>query len=228
MTEVSISSDARQRVDRIKTAVEVVWHLIMESHEARDWEALGYASWDDMCTREFGTSRLRIPREERAETVQSLRDAGFSIRAISSATGLGKSTIHRELTPVPDGTPEPLLVDHATGEVLDDGPPLTQAECEALDPAPQPPKITGLDGKTYDRPVAPTERKPPRKRPIVDTAVDLGFDIRKVIERLERLVSDDRLRTNEEQVTAALRGHLLYAADTVAAVLDQLPKPQGA
>jgi hypothetical protein len=68
------------------------------------------------------------PREDRAETVQSLRSAGLSVRAIASATGDSKSSIQRELSPVPDGTSEPEVyeascmdefVDPTTGEVAD-------------------------------------------------------------------------------------------------------------
>lgn len=50
------------------------------------------------CTREFGTSRLRLPREERAEVVASLRESGLSQRAIASATGLSQDTVRRDLS----------------------------------------------------------------------------------------------------------------------------------
>jgi hypothetical protein len=60
--------------------------------------ALGYTSWDDDCTREFGTTRLRLPREERGEVVASLRESGLSIRAIASATGIDKNTVQTDLS----------------------------------------------------------------------------------------------------------------------------------
>jgi transposase-like protein len=63
----------------------------------RSWSALGYESWDDYCTREFGTSRLRLPREERSEVVSSLRESGLSIRAIASATGSGTRQIQEAI-----------------------------------------------------------------------------------------------------------------------------------
>src|SRR5690625_5120493 len=78
---------ARQLTDRIRVAVEGTWQLIVEAYQSRAWAALGYSSWDDYCTREFGTSRLKLPREERTEQVSSLRAAGLSLRAIQSATG---------------------------------------------------------------------------------------------------------------------------------------------
>jgi hypothetical protein len=63
------ATEARALTDRIKVAVEATWHLVIEAYQARAWVALGYSSWDDYCTREFGTSRLRLPREERQEVV---------------------------------------------------------------------------------------------------------------------------------------------------------------
>lgn len=239
MTAVEVASAdyARALTDKIKVAVEGTWHLITEAYQSRAWSALGYLTWDDYCTREFGTSRLALPREDRAETVQSLRSAGLSLRAIESATGLGKSTVQRQLAPVPNGTPEPAVtveettetseeidarlgpigheVDFSTGEIITElaGPgPITPTEHH-------PTPITGLDGKRY---TAPTPRKAPRKS-LVDTAKTRGFALREATDSLVRIFSDDRIRTNEKQVADVLRGHLLYVAETVAAVLDQLP-----
>lgn len=235
---VATSAEARARVDRIKTGVEVIWSLIVESYQARDWDALGYSSWDDMCTREFGTSRLRLPREERAETVHSLRDAGLSLRAISSATGHDVKTVRNDLAqvreiPTPDVTVEesdetveeidarlgPIgyEIDRGTGEILRDE---SLAGPEPLTPSEHHPTVTGIDGKTYHRPTV--QRKPPRK-PLSDVAKTRGFALREATDAVQRLFDDDRYRTNEKQVADALRGHLLYVAETVAAVLDQLP-----
>lgn len=96
---------ARAITDRIKVGVEAVWELIKQAYTERAWESLGYTSWDDYCTREFGTSRLRLPREERAETLPSLRESGMSLRAIATATGLSKDTVQRELAGVSNETP---------------------------------------------------------------------------------------------------------------------------
>lgn len=99
--------DARRLTDRIKVAVEGTWQLIQEAYLTRTWSALGYASWDEYCTREFGTSRLRLPREERQEVVASLRESGLSTRAIASATGLNQSTISRDLSGDAKASPDP-------------------------------------------------------------------------------------------------------------------------
>src|SRR5699024_31271 len=114
------ASHARELTDRIRTGVEAIWELVKQAYQSRAWAVLGYDSWDDYCTREFGTSRIRLPREERQEVVSSMREIGMSTRAIASATGTGIGTVHRELSRVPNGTPE-------------------------SEPAP----VTGTDGKTY-------------------------------------------------------------------------------
>jgi len=139
------AEDARILTDRIKVGVEAVWHLITEAYTSRAYIALGYRNWDDYCTREFGTSRLRLPREERAEVVASLRESGLSIRAIASATGLDKKTVNRDVIELSQkGTPNPtprstVALEELAGELgadldePDNDPPLSQEECEALD-----------------------------------------------------------------------------------------------
>ena len=43
------------------------------------------------------TSRLRLPREERAEVVASLGESGLSVRAIAAATGVNRETIRQQI-----------------------------------------------------------------------------------------------------------------------------------
>lgn len=129
------SDEARSLTDRIKTAVEDIWQLIREAYTARAWAALGYESWDAYCSAEFGTSRLRLPREERTDVVGSLREAGLSTRAIASATGLGQTTVRKHLSPSapePKGSPERPV----TG--------LDGRSYPATRPAPTPPPIRRL------------------------------------------------------------------------------------
>ena len=142
MSGVEISaSTARELTDRIKTGVDAIWELIKQAYQSRAWSALGYSSWDDYCTREFGTSRIRLPREERQEVVASMREIGMSTRAIGSATGMSHTEVGRSLR---GGTNVP-----------------------PADPAP----VTGTDGKTYSpRPgsipnstPAPTRSRTPPK-----------------------------------------------------------------
>lgn len=92
------AGDARALTDRIKLAVDGIWELIKIAYEGRAWTVLGYDSWDDYCSGEFGTARIRLPREERAEVVASLRESGLSTRAIAAATGESQATIQRALS----------------------------------------------------------------------------------------------------------------------------------
>ena len=91
------ASEARAITDRIKTGVDVIWELITRAYTERAWDVLGYSSWDDYCTREFGAGRLRLPREERGEVVASLRESGLSLRAIASAMGTGTRQVQEAI-----------------------------------------------------------------------------------------------------------------------------------
>ena len=110
MSELVISAqDARNLTDKIKAGTAALWELIKEAYASRAWASLGYASWDDYCTQEFGTSRIRLPREERQEVVASMREIGMSTRAIASATGTPRRTVRRAMSEVGhSGPPAPV------------------------------------------------------------------------------------------------------------------------
>ena len=110
MSELVISAqDARNLTDKIKAGTAALWELIKEAYASRAWASLGYASWDDYCTQEFGTSRIRLPREERREVVSSMREIGMSTRAIASATGTPRRTVRRAMSEVGhSGPPAPV------------------------------------------------------------------------------------------------------------------------
>lgn len=133
--ETLTADQARALTDRIKVAVEATWHLVIEAYQGRAWATLGYSSWDDYCTREFGTSRLRLPREERQEVVASLRDSGLSLRAIAAATGESKDTVAREIrSGVSPATPDREIEPRFRSTVT---------------PMKRPSKVVGMDGKSY-------------------------------------------------------------------------------
>lgn len=71
-------------------------------------------------------------------------------------------------------------------------------------------KITGRDGKDYPRP-EPRTASTPKRRPLADAARDVGLDLRKITERIERITGDDRFAANKNEVAAHLRHHLAYA-----------------
>lgn len=96
--EVELTHDeAKTLTDRIKVQAENLWADITKAYQRRAWAALGYKTWDAYTTAEFGTLRLRLPREERQEVVCSLRESGMPIRAIASATGADPKTVQADL-----------------------------------------------------------------------------------------------------------------------------------
>lgn len=109
------TADARALTDRIRVNLDGLWEMVIEAFKRGAHRALGYASWDEYCEIEFGSNRIRLPREERQDTVRSMREAGLSIRAIQSATGAAKSTVEADLRQVSRfGTPDVLGADGKT------------------------------------------------------------------------------------------------------------------
>jgi hypothetical protein len=105
--------------------------------------------------------------------------------------------------------------------------------------------VTGLNGRSYassraaasgvDEPIdaeivdeEPEPVAPPaasstsKRRPLAEAAKDAGWEIRRAAERVTRIVGDDRLPTNKQQVNSALRNHLLFVAEAVSAALSEL------
>lgn len=218
------ADEARDLTDRIKFALEGTWQLVVMAFESRAWAALGYRSWDDYCTREFGQARLKLPREEREEVVGSLRDAGLSIRAIVAATGASDQTVQRDLARCSDSLhldPEP-----AAAEPVQVTPRFKPGVAPKAEPAPK--KVTGTDGKTY--PAKPkAEPKKPQRGPFMADVPKAGWDLRKTVERIERIAADDRFTANKEQVAAQWSDHLAHAVKVCQDLLGQLnTEPQEA
>jgi transposase-like protein len=209
--------EARLLTDQIKTGLDNVWELMHAAYSTRAWASLGYASWDEYCAGEFGTSRLRLPREERQEVVASLRESGLSTRAIASAAGIDRKTVRNDLSqvarkgPPADGaspTADGRRGQRASGVAVaveaghrdtpgpeDPAPHPEPEEPVNEHPAPAvPATVTGTDGKTYRPTVA---RKPPKKQ----------TNIRAVIS--DALTDIARAR----HILAALTGQQLTAQD---------------
>ncbi len=214
-------SEARELTEEIAQTLALAWDKVVEAYQRRVWEPLGYGSWDSYCRAELGSTRLRLPSEERDEAVRSLRSAGLSTRAIAAATGTSKGTVHRSAS-----APYGALAD-ATQQPV--------------------PAVTGLNGKSYpgsraaatdvEEPIdaelvedeesepmgsPPSASTTPKRRPLPEQAKDAGWEIRRAAERIGRIVGDDRLSANKQQVSSALRSHLLFVAEAVTAALGEL------
>lgn len=54
------ADEARDVVQQINSHLNSARKLLLDLHERRGWEALGYASWRDCATAEFGESQTRV------------------------------------------------------------------------------------------------------------------------------------------------------------------------
>lgn len=148
-------AEARELTDQIIDTGVVLRELIVRAWEEDAWLVLGYDSWDDYCAQELAELELP-PRDERREIVATMREHGMSLRAIAAATGVGQTTIRRDLSGVP------FPQENSTPEV----------EPEVIDAEPAPesrPPIKGRDGKSYPRPkpTPPAPPPPPRPQPML-------------------------------------------------------------
>lgn len=228
------SLDARRITDQIKAGVEAVWHLIEQAYTTRAWAVLGYPSWDDYCTREFGTSRLRLPREERQEVVASLRESGLSLRAIAAATGISHTEAKRALdagvTNVPPAEAQPITgtdgktytpksrqvdqvadADNLAGQSV---PSFMRESDDEIAPG-----ISANDLAALNNPPAPSG---PKRKPLTDSFFEAAYDLQKIAERIERLASDDRFEKNSGQIAQKNLGELTRSRDALQRVINQL------
>lgn len=105
--DILTEKGAKDLTDQIRVRLDNVFELIKAAYWGRAWKSLGYGSWDEYVTREFGNLHLRPPREHRQDVVLSLHEAGMSVRSIATATQLGRGSVAREIekSGVPNGTP---------------------------------------------------------------------------------------------------------------------------
>lgn len=71
-------------------------------------------------------------------------------------------------------------------------------------------------------PTPPATPSKPRRTPLPDQAERAGWEFRRAIERIERVLADGRFPANREQVAAQLRGHLTYAESVMPDLLGAL------
>lgn len=115
--------------------------------------------------------RLRLTGDERRELVSSLADAGMPTRAIAQATGVGKSTVARDLAGVPSGTPDRQV----TGR---DGKNYTIPTAPTVDIAP----------------------RTQRRSSLPDSYRNAFYKVEKALESLQRLHADDRFLGHRDEL----------------------------
>ena len=201
-TDPLTEAEAEKLTAAIHRSTEHVWKLISEAYSRRAWAALRYDSWDDYCQVEFESSRIRLPREQRASAVKSLRESGLSIRAISAATGAGRGTVERDLAAVPNGTPgdpDPILGDRPIppGAPTESTPGMTDRVQSALARGRlRKSQIVGTDGKSYSASKPPSKPRP--RSPLPDAWSSAVRDLERVVAKLDRLSNDDRFGRSRE------------------------------
>lgn len=163
-------NEARDITNKIRQNLAVAVVQIKKAFSGRAWIALGYESWNDYCTTEFGDV-LRLGRDDRRELVLDLADAGMSTRAIAAATGTSKSTIAVDLTGVQNRTPD-VNPDAATADAFDN--------------------VIGLDGKRYPRPTPtaePIEPSPSTDVSLMNQKIQRYLRSRREVDRSNRIVT---------------------------------------
>ena len=236
----------RTRLDRVSTAWADLATSITEAYQRRADLALGYGSWAEYAEAELKPSE-GLAADVRRQLVGMLSAQGMSVRAIAPTVGVTKSQAARDVSHV--GTPEPERINPATGEVVpgptyrptdvtdwtpqevDDLIDADERELEAwkASTVPAPPKVVGLDGKTYTRPEKPSEtaarvaatsaEKRDTRRPLPDAFWESAYDLTKKAEALLRMTTDDRFPRNREAIAAKNLHALQQTANTLARVL---------
>ena len=210
MTEVAAAAMTRDQAERLTERARLVATTLMEArdklagilqeaNEGRVWEALDMPNIQAWTEFAFSTTPLaQLSREDRRVIVKELAAEGYGTRAIAPVIGASRETVRRDLAPSdtdvsdaprevhgrdgitrtyrPRPAPEPVTVDHDTGEI--------------------------------------TQTKPKRK-PITDTARDIGLDLNALTDRIDRLMSDDRFDRNRDDIAARLRHHIATATATL-------------
>ncbi len=197
IVQASAPEEARARADRIRSGMRVLaeWQQdVIAAYAARDWEALGYESWDAYLDGEYGEHRVRLPREQRREIVAGMSAAGMSTRAIGSAVGVHHDTVHRDVQATvgnpTDGEPRTVLS-------LDgrERPASRRPTDEIVRVEPGADEV--VDAELVDEPARP---EPPKvkRRPLPEVFTDTSRDFARAAERLARLTEDDRFPKNRD------------------------------
>lgn len=220
----------RLALDRVSTAWADLGERIADAYQRRADLALGYGSWAEYAEAELKPAE-GLAAEVRRQLVGMLSQAGMSTRAIAPTVGVSPRQAAYDVEGVQSlhtSTPDPLAEEKAEGRVVKlTGPgSLCHSEPdridydtgEVLDETPVAPTVTGLDGKTYKRPEPNFQRRAPLPEAIASTV----YDVARKVERLERMVADDRLPQNRDKIAVRSHSDLVRIIDALQRVADQI------
>lgn len=214
----STADEAQERANRIRSGMRVLadWQTdVIAAYTARDWAVLGYETWDAYLDGEYGEHRIQLPREQRREIVAGMAQAGMSTRAIGSALGASKDTVHRDLSSVSDETDDARTVLSLDGR----GRPASRPVAEEnvwIEPGPD----EVVQAEIVDEPARP---EPPKlkRRPLPEAFTEAGRDLSRAAERLDRLAQDDRFTKNRDTTHHQLP-ELLGALDNTTRLIQAM------
>lgn len=236
-----ITEGIRIALDRTARGMADLAERVSEAYQRRADLALGYESWAEYATAEFGEQTQSLAAPIRRELVGYLSAEGMSTRAIAPAVGVSQRQVstdvrsHFSPTPTPEpagatiATNEGVIIAETrhveldTGETFDlDTGGLTEPE-PAPEPAPtpEPRKVTGLDGKTYTAPKQ-KETPKPRRNPLPEQFFRARYDLTKKVESLVRLSKDDRFAANVEKVARENLSDLNHAIEALQRIVATL------
>lgn len=251
-TPLLTESEARRLTLRIglllDSAAGVLDNLSASIREARDRRAdlaLGYESWAEYATAEFGDRTAGLAPAIRRELVASLSvevegSPALSTRQIAPAVGVSRDTISKDRArQVSDDLTPALAIDvnadRASGvqelntseQTVQEAPraapaaavlpPFDPATGEVLDaPAPRP-AVLGLDGKTY----TPPEPKP-RRSALIDAIRPQAERVWNAAIELRGAVGDDRFSANRTSISEVVLPRVRAAALDLTAFLAEL------
>src|SRR5262245_34056799 len=71
---------AKALTEKIRTAVDNLWELLVEAHEKEAWRALGYNAWASYVETEFHLTRRRSYQIiDQGKVIHALRDAAGDV-----------------------------------------------------------------------------------------------------------------------------------------------------
>lgn len=173
---------------------------VAQAKEGNAHLALGYASWTAYLSEVLGEEPMRLARGERQEMVQMLSAEGMSTRAIAPIVGVHHDTVASDIKAASVGFP--------------------------TDQMPRP--VESMDGitRTFQPRPEPTaelaEPPKPKRPPLPEQFFNATYDLGKNVERLKRLIEDDRFPQNREKVAAKHRNDLQRTADVLADILRSI------
>lgn len=194
---------------------------VVLAFRGRVWIALAYDSWAEWCECELGG--MKLPTPKRRQVVAGLSAEGMSNVAIGSALNVDEGTVRNDRRVSGSENSEP------DRQVLgQDGKTYTPPQPKTDDPEPEP-----LDAEIVCRDcdgfgcgtcfpadaesAAPMGPEPavsplrPRRRPLTDSAREIGLELKSLTARMERLLADDRFARNKDEVAPHLRHYLVEA-----------------